>query len=69
MVVEVEYGRCILDERRRDIYLCTDEGGCVGACPYGALRTDGGRLEVTPEDCTDCNACVDKCDLGALVIQ
>jgi len=50
---------------RIDRYRCTYCGGCVNACPVGALTLAETRLIVT-EDCIDCGDCIHACPVGAL---
>lgn len=50
----------IVDHQR-----CCYCGGCVSACPLGALNLAETRL-VVEESCTDCGLCLAACPVGAL---
>jgi len=41
-------------------------GACVGACPTGAPRAEGGRLRIDPLRCVSCGSCAFACPTGAL---
>ncbi|MBI4393365.1 MAG: 4Fe-4S binding protein [Euryarchaeota archaeon] len=45
--------------------LCTDCGGCVGACPIAAITLWRADVEVL-RHCTECDLCVRVCPTGAL---
>lgn len=47
-----------------DLGRCRSWGGCVAACPRGALGPDGARL--SRERCDACGMCVPACPQGAL---
>jgi pyruvate formate lyase activating enzyme len=44
---------------------CLRCGACVRACPHGALRLRGDRVETDGDACTLCGACVDACPAEA----
>lgn len=51
-----------------DTKLCDGCGECLPACPYDALRVEGGMVRVL-ETCTLCGACIPVCPKGALKIE
>jgi pyruvate formate lyase activating enzyme len=44
-----------------DLAKCVACGGCVEACPHGAVRLDGERLQYDRERCIVCGRCVEVC--------
>ena len=49
-----------------DAERCTACGACVAACPFGALRLDGGAVLVDMDCCTLCGACIAACPAEAI---
>ena len=45
---------------------CIGCGNCVRACPSGALRHLGERVEIDPDVCRRCFSCVERCYSEAL---
>ncbi|MBN1428531.1 MAG: 4Fe-4S binding protein [Anaerolineae bacterium] len=50
-----------IDETR-----CTGCGGCVEACPTGAISLTNGVAMVDQTLCAQCRACIDVCPVGAI---
>jgi len=44
---------------------CLQCGGCIAACPHGALTWDGDRVLTDPVLCQVCGACADACPAEA----
>lgn len=42
-------------------YACIGFGDCVRACPFNAMRLDGGMVRIDPEACTGCGGCINTC--------
>lgn len=40
---------------------CTGCGKCVGSCPVGAVRMEGGISATDREKCTACGSCIQSC--------
>lgn len=53
MAVKIDHNKCIK---------CT---GCVGICPVGALKYEGGQIVVDKEKCIECGQCVKFCPVRA----
>jgi pyruvate formate lyase activating enzyme len=48
---------------------CLGDGGCVEACPHGALTRDaGGGAHIDAEKCQACGTCADFCPANALEV-
>ena len=47
---------------------CRGCGGCIDACPFGAIRMEAEKAVVL-ETCTLCGACVSSCAFEAIEIQ
>lgn len=45
--------------------ICIKCIGCVGICPVGALKYEGGTIIVDSEKCTECGQCVKFCPVKA----
>jgi electron transport complex protein RnfB len=50
-------------------YGCLGMGDCVRACPFGALRLEGGLPVVEEERCTGCGLCEQACPRGVIRLQ
>ncbi|MBI5477908.1 MAG: glycyl-radical enzyme activating protein [Deltaproteobacteria bacterium] len=57
-------GKQVLWARAR----CLGDGGCVNACPHGALAREGGATRVDPAVCQACGTCADFCPANALEV-
>lgn len=51
-----------------DAALCSGQGDCVAACPFGARGMVGGRLQMLGP-CFGCGLCVAACPEGAIVMH
>jgi electron transfer flavoprotein alpha subunit len=49
-----------------DANRCTQCGACLEACPFGALRLEGGTAVADMDRCTLCGACVTACPVEAI---
>jgi len=47
---------------------CIQCGDCVETCPNGALRFEGGTLQIVRRRCNACGICLSACPSGALEI-
>lgn len=47
---------------------CSGCGRCLDRCPAGALRLEGGRVQVDRDKCDGCGKCVTSCWPGALAL-
>ena len=54
---------------RADAVRCAGCGACVAACPFDALRLEGGRVSVSRGDCMGCGVCVTACGLSVLDLE
>lgn len=48
---------------------CIGCGGCVGVCPFTALKLDGSKPVCDAKLCTSCQTCVRFCPAGALKLE
>ncbi len=46
---------------------CAACGACEAACPFGAIRVDGGS-HINWQACMGCGVCVGRCDCGAIAL-
>jgi pyruvate formate lyase activating enzyme len=51
-----------------DASRCVACGGCVEACPHGAIRTSGSGLAYDRERCEVCGACAEACPAEARTV-
>jgi pyruvate formate lyase activating enzyme len=51
-----------------DASKCVACGGCVEACPRGAIRASGGGVQYDRERCAACGACGDVCPAEARTV-
>ena len=47
-------------------FACIGLGDCVAACPFGAMRVEGGLVRIDPAACTGCGNCVRACPKAIL---
>jgi len=52
-----------LDEQK-----CTRCAKCTKVCPFDAVRSGGGRVELLAERCWGCGVCRSACEAGALTL-
>lgn len=53
-----------IDRQPRRLFVeswCTGCGNCLGSCPFGLLRVEGGRVRVREKDCLLCGYCATAC--------
>ena len=49
-----------------DAEKCVGCGGCVGACPMGAITPKDGKYFIDPEICANCGGCIGACPAEAI---
>lgn len=49
-------------------YGCLGLGSCEAACPFGAIRMEGGLPIIDPELCTGCGVCVKVCPKDIIIL-
>ena len=54
-----------------DYNVCSGDGSCVDACPYGArfLDDSGRQVEVNTAMCQGCGACATACPNSASIVE
>ena len=52
-----------------DFNRCVGCGACEGACPFGAMKMEGGKAVADMDKCTLCGACVSACPVDAIEIE
>lgn len=56
------------DVARLDSDLCTRCGACKKICPFGAIATGKGRVELAAESCWGCGVCRSACEHDAITL-
>ncbi|MFO7652010.1 MAG: 4Fe-4S binding protein [bacterium] len=56
----------LIEETDRDE--CTDCGGCIPVCYFGAREMDGDSLKVIRKNCFGCGLCVDACPVSCITM-
>lgn len=62
-------GIILIPPEKPMILECNGCGDCVKACPYNALKLEGGKAVLSPLACTGCGICVPACPVKGIEIR
>ena len=51
------------------VFGCLGLGSCVEACPFDAIRMEGGLPRINPDKCVACGKCVSACPRGIIALH